>query len=82
MYVDVMERTTVYLDTELRLRLKEAASRRSTTEAALIREALERFLAKLSQSGRRTLKSVGRTTDGGVARDLDGALDEIGFGRL
>ena len=40
-----MERTTVYLDSELKRRLKEAAARTHKSEALMIREALARYLA-------------------------------------
>lgn len=73
-----MERTTVYLDSALKRELKEAARKRGVTEAALLREALRRFLRGASQP---ELQPVGRSSDGGVAHEADEALDELGFGR-
>ena len=73
-----MERTTVYLDTALKRKLKEAAARRGVSEASLLREALAAYL----QEGERPrLRPVGKSTDGGVAHRVDEALDDLGFGR-
>lgn len=72
-----MERTTIYLDSELKRRLKEAAGQRSVTEASVIREALTRYL---DSEPRSTLQPVGHSEDGGVAHRADEALDELGFG--
>lgn len=72
-----MERTTVYLDPELKRRLREAAGRAGTTEAHLIREALATYL---SHEEPPALRPVGRSTDGGVAARDEEALDELGFG--
>jgi len=73
-----MDRTTVYLDAELKRRLKEAAARMQKSEAHLIREALSKYLA-----GRATaeLKPVGRSKDGGVANRDEEALEHLGFGK-
>ena len=73
-----MERTTVYLDAELKRRLKEAAARGGVSEALLIREALTSYLAKDRPV---RLKPVGRSTDGGVAGRDEEALKDLGFGR-
>ena len=74
-----MERTTVFLDPPLRRRLHQAARQRGSTEASLIREALEAFLE--ARPTRRRIKPLGKSTDGGVARDLDAALAKTGFGK-
>ena len=73
-----MERTTVYLDTELKRRLKEAAARRRTSEARLIREALAQYLVG---EERPTLRAVGRSEDGGIADRDEESLADLGFGR-
>ena len=73
-----MERTTVYLDSELKRRLKDAAAQAHVSEASMIREALASYLAK---EDRVKLMPVGRSTDGGVAAQDEEALDELGFGR-
>jgi plasmid stability protein len=72
-----MERTTVYLDAELKRRLKAAAARGGRTEAAMIREALAQYLASEAPPA---LRPVGHSDDGGVARDADAALEREGFG--
>ena len=77
-YVDVMERTTVYLDTRLKRRLKEAAARAGRSEAGMIREALERYLGQRESVH---LEPVGRSKDGGVAARDEESLEELGFGR-
>jgi len=74
-----MERTTVYLDPQLKRRLKDAARRRKTSEAALIREALNRFLVRKGREP--ALRPVGRSTDGGVGHRVDEVLEELEFGR-
>jgi Ribbon-helix-helix protein, copG family len=73
-----MERTTVYLTNTLKRRLKQEAVTRGRPEAVLLREALEQYLARRSRPSPR---SVGRSRDGGVARGVDQALDDLGFGR-
>ena len=73
-----MDRTTIYLDPELKRRLKEAAGRRGVTEASILREALEKYLAA---ERRPRVRPVGRSRDGGVGHDVDGALAGLGFGR-
>lgn len=73
-----MERSTIYLDAELKRQLKATARRRKTSEAALIREALNSFLAPKAQKG--GLRPVGNSTDGGVGYRVDGALEELDFG--
>ncbi len=73
-----MERTTVFLDPALKRRLHKAALQRKSSEASLIREALERFLEDVAP--KRRIRTLGRSTDGGVARDVDAALSKSGFG--
>jgi hypothetical protein len=73
-----MDRTTIYLDPELKRRLKEAAGRRGVTEASILREALEGYLAA---EQRPRVRPVGRSRDGGVAGRVDAALLDLGFGR-
>jgi len=73
-----MERTTIYLDAELRRRLKDAASRAHVSEASMIREALAAYLVEKQPVA---LVPVGRSKDGGVAARDEEALEELGFGR-
>ena len=68
----------MYLEADLKRRLKEAAARHRSTEAAVIREALRRYL---DHDVSRPIRTVGRSTDGGVAHRVDEALDELGFAR-
>ena len=77
-YMLVVERTTIYLDKTLKRLLKQAAKTRNVAEAEIIREALTKHLRERRLTVPRV---VGRSTDGGVARRLDDALDEAGFGR-
>ena len=74
-----MERTTVYLDPQLKRQLKEAARRRKTSEAALIREALNRFLAPKARKP--AIRPVGKSSDGGRGHRTDEVLEELEFGR-
>lgn len=73
-----MERTTVYLDPELKRRLKEAAARARVTEAHMIREALASYLSKEEPV---RLEPVGESADGGIAARDEEALEDLGFGR-
>ena len=73
-----MERTTIYLDPELKRKLKEAAARARISEARVIREALASYLAK---EDRVRLEPVGRSVDGGIAAEDEEALGDLGFGR-
>ena len=78
-YADVvMERTTVYLDEELKRRLKTAAARAGTSEAHMIRQAL---LRDLGTEEAPALRPVGRSRDGGVAERDEQSLADLGFGR-
>jgi hypothetical protein len=74
----IVERTTIYLDAATRRLLKVAAKSQHVSEAVIIREALRAHLRCRRFANPR---AVGRSTDGGVARDLDTALEELGFGR-
>jgi len=73
-----MERTTIYLDPELKRKLKEAAARARISEARVIREALASYLAR---EDRVRLEPVGRSEDGGIAAGDEEALEDLGFGR-
>jgi len=73
-----MERTTIYLDPELKRKLKEAAARARISEARVIREALASYLAKEDPV---KLEPVGRSADGGIAARDEEALEDLGFGR-
>ena len=73
-----MERTTVYLEGSLKRLLKEEAARRGQTEASLLREAVAEYLTR---TRRQPIRPVGRSQDGGVARDVDAALGALGFGK-
>ncbi len=77
-YASGMERTTVYLDPELKRKLREAALRAHVSEDHVIRTALASHLAKRTPV---ILVPVGRSTDGGIAARDEEALDEFGFGR-
>ena len=77
MLMSIMERTTVYLTNALKRRLREEAESRGRPEAVLLREALEQYLARAKRPRPR---AVGRSRDGGVARRVDEALDNLGFG--
>ncbi len=73
-----MERTTVYLDPELKRKLKEAAAQASVSEAHMIREALASYLSKEEPV---KLEPVGRSRDGGIAARDEEALEDLGFGQ-
>ncbi len=77
-YAGVMERTTIYLDPELKRRLKEAAARARISEAKLIRAALGSYLSREKPV---LLEPVGQSEDGGIAGRDEEALEELGFGR-
>ena len=72
-----MHRTTLYLDAELELRLKEASQSRGVPRSEIVRQALRSFL---STEVRPRVRAVGRSEDGGVAHRVDEMLDELGFG--
>ena len=73
-----MERTTIYLDPELKRRLKEAAARARISEARVIREALASYLSREKPV---MLEPVGQSEGGGVADRDEEALEDLGFGR-
>jgi len=70
-------KTTVYLPEDLKRRVEETARERGVSEAALIREAIERLVARDRPRPRLGLY---RSTDGGVAERVDEELAK-GFGR-
>ena len=67
----------VYLDVEIKRLIEARAQRLGVSEAKIIREALRRYLTESRPAMPRVL---GRSVDGGVARDLDAELDALGFG--
>jgi predicted transcriptional regulator len=81
-HTDDMVRTTIYLPEPVKERVEEYAARHATTEAAVIREAVERLLsAEHDRSWLQELAGVGRSEDGRpVADRIDEALTETGFG--
>jgi metal-responsive CopG/Arc/MetJ family transcriptional regulator len=66
----LMEKTTLYLPSDLERELKEAARREGRPMAELVREAIGRYLA---ERGRPRPRSIGMGTDGevGGARSED-----------
>lgn len=76
--VYVMIRTTVYLPDELKRRLEQTARERGTSEAEVIRAALDAHTAKELRRPRLPLyRGPGRTN---IAEHVDDVLAE-GFGR-
>lgn len=73
-----MKKTSLYLDREL----DEALARRAADEGLTKAELIRRLLVGAIQRPPRPKLSVGvfRSTDGGVARDLERYLAESGFG--
>ncbi|MFZ4486444.1 MAG: CopG family transcriptional regulator [Candidatus Nanopelagicales bacterium] len=70
----VMKRTTVYLPDELKARLEAEAKRRGTTEAQIVREAVDKETRRLRPRGGIILGE----SEGMTARNLDDYLE--GFG--
>ena len=70
----VMKRTTVYLPDELKARLEAEAKRRGTTEAQIVREAVDKETRRPRPRGGIILGDSEEMT----ARNLDEILD--GFG--
>ena len=60
-----MERTTVYLPLELKISIKTAAKRRGSSEAEVIRDALEQYLADHDRKRPRP-KSIGVASSGRI----------------
>lgn len=58
--VDAMHKTTLYLPSDLQRRLREHARRTGAPQAAVVREALERYL---TDAPRPTLRSLGAGDD-------------------
>jgi hypothetical protein len=73
-----VKKTSLYLDPDL----DEALARRAADEGLTKAEFIRRTLAGAMQRPPRPKPSMGvfRSTDGGVARDVDRALRETGFG--
>jgi ribbon-helix-helix CopG family protein len=73
-----VKKTSLYLEPDL----DEALARRAADEGLSKAEFIRRTLAGAVQRPARPKPSVGvfRSTDGGVARDIDRALRETGFG--
>ncbi|HEX9342368.1 MAG TPA: CopG family transcriptional regulator [Actinomycetota bacterium] len=78
-----MVRTTIYLPERLKERIEAYAARHGSTEAAVIREAVETLLGNEpdDRSWVQELAGIGRSEAGGpVADRVDEALAETGFG--
>jgi hypothetical protein len=74
-----MEKTTLYLPTELQRALKDAARRSGRPQADLVRDALTEYLAKQPQPSPR---SIGLGNDPALdARRLEEILDREWGGR-
>jgi hypothetical protein len=73
-----VKKTSLYLDPDL----DDALARRAADEGLTKAEFIRRTLAGAVQKPRRPKPhaAVFRSTDGGVARDVDRALRETGFG--
>jgi len=65
-FVDAMHKTTLYLPSDLQRRLREHARRTGSPQAAVVREALERYL---TDAPRPALTSLGAGDD----RELEAA---------
>jgi hypothetical protein len=73
-----MHKTTVYLPQQVRVELKRMAGERGTSEAYLIREALERLVA--AEGAPTPRLPLGASELPPCAEDVDAAL-AAGFGR-
>ena len=73
-----MKKTSLYLDGELDEALARRAADEGLTKAELIRRILLGALQRPPRA--KPLVGVFRSTDGGVAHDIDRALRETGFG--
>lgn len=73
-----MKKTSLYLDPDL----DEALARRAADEGLTKAELIRRTLAGAMQRPKRPKPTIGvfRSTDGGVARNIDKALRDSGFG--
>jgi ribbon-helix-helix CopG family protein len=71
-----MEKTTVYLTSELKARIASTARARGSSEAAVIRDAIERF----TERPRPTLPLFDGSGETNIAERVDEILAE-GFGR-
>jgi predicted transcriptional regulator len=73
-YRDRMEKTTLYLPTELQRNLRDLSRRTGRPQAELIREALSAYVTK---EGRPWPKSIGSAANGTVAgRDSEAWIRE------
>ncbi|HTD63897.1 MAG TPA: ribbon-helix-helix protein, CopG family [Verrucomicrobiae bacterium] len=70
-----MFKSTIYLPTKLKRRLKRLARRRGQSEASLIRDALERLMAAGSPRPR---PGLFRSGDSHLAERVDEALEDVG----
>lgn len=77
-----MVRTTIYLPESLKERIEAYATSHGTTEAAVIRQAVERLLGdERDRSWLQDIAGIGCSTSGGsVAYRVDDVLAETGFG--
>lgn len=75
-------RTTIYLPEPLKERIEAYAARHGSTEAAVLRQAVERLLDDESdRSWVHDLAGIGHSQDGrSVADRVDEVLAETGFG--
>jgi Arc/MetJ-type ribon-helix-helix transcriptional regulator len=71
-----MEKTTVYLPSDMKKALKRMARQQNTSEAVLIREAVRRLTDDADAPAPRL--PLFRSSGPSIAEDIDGALD--GFG--
>jgi hypothetical protein len=69
-----MDKTTLYLPTELAASLREAARRSGRPQAELVREALETYLSRQPQPKPRSV-ALGRDPEL-AARDSEGWLEQ------
>lgn len=77
-----MVRTTIYLPEALKERIEAYAARHGSSEAAIIRQAVEQLLdVEHDHSWVSDLAGIGYSQDGGpVADRVDEVLAETGFG--
>lgn len=76
-----MQKTTVYLPDELKRQLARAAAAESTSEAALIRDAISRRVEGISARAPRLPLVDEEYGDPAAAARVDDLLGERGFGR-
>lgn len=71
------KQSTFYLDADLKRALEVEAAHRGQTEASILRDALREYLQRRVQP---PIMAIGSSNDGGVARDVRGALGKLRFG--